>query len=74
MDTPTKTHHEPAGAGHKNETPPTSGMVNGANSNQTNRILSHAKRALLAIFFSPVYQTAIAGIAAAGLAVWGAWK
>ena len=53
------------------ETPPTSGMVNGAKSNQTKRILTHARHFVCAIVLSPVYQTAIATVAAAGIVLLG---
>ena len=51
----------------KNKAPFTSGMVNRAKSNKTKSILAQARHALLAIVLSPVYQTAIAVVAAAGL-------
>lgn len=55
----------------KQKAPDTVATVSGAKSNnQTERILKHPQllqRALLAIFLSPVYQTAIAVIAAAGI-------
>lgn len=53
MDTPT-THHEPAGAGgvHKNETPPTSGMVNGAKKNQIKSILNACQNFFYCYFFN----------------------
>ena len=51
----------------KNKAPFTSCMVNRAKSNKTKSIITHARRALLAIVLNPVYQTAIAVIAAAGL-------
>ena len=54
--------------------PATSGMVNGAKSNQTKRILTHARHFVCAIFLSPVYQTAIAVIATAGIVLIGVAK
>ena len=51
--------------------PVTTGMMNGAKSEQAKRILKHAKRALLAIFLSPTYQIAIAGAATVGIILMG---
>ena len=56
---------------HKSEAPATEPPVTRAKSNQTKRILTHARHALLAIFLSPVYQTAIAVVAAAGIILMG---
>ena len=52
---------------HKSEAPATEPPVTRAKSNQTKSIVTHARHALLAIFLSPVYQTAIAVVAAAGI-------
>ena len=52
---------------HKSEAPATEPPVTRAKSNQTKSILAQARHALLAIFLSPVYQTAIAVVAAAGI-------
>ncbi len=52
---------------HKSEAPATEPPVTRAKSNQTKSIVTHARHALLAIFSSPVYQTAIAVVAAAGI-------
>ena len=54
-------------AAHKSEAPATEPPVTRAKSNQTKSIVTHARNALLAIVLSPVYQTAIAVVAAAGL-------
>ena len=51
----------------KSEAPATVQPVTRAKSNQTKSILAQARHALLAIFLSPVYQTAIAVVAAAGI-------
>lgn len=58
----------------KSKTPFTSGMVNRAKSNKTKSILAQARHALLAIVLSPVYQTAAAGAAAAGIILLGVLK
>ncbi len=55
----------------KSEAPATEPPVTRAKSNKTNSILKHAKRALLAIFLSPVYQIAIAGAATVGIILMG---
>ena len=51
----------------KNKAPFTTGMVNRGKTNKTKSIITHARHALLAIVLSPVYQTAIAVVAAAGI-------
>lgn len=58
----------------KNKAPFTSCMVNRAKSNKTKSILAQARHALLAIVLSPVYQTAAAGAAAAGIILLGVLK
>lgn len=55
----------------KQKAPDTVATVSRAKSNQTKSILKHAKIALLAIFFSPTYQIAIAGAATVGIILMG---
>lgn len=52
---------------HKSEAPATVQPVTRAKSDKTKSILAQARHALLAIVLSPVYQTAIAVVAAAGI-------
>ena len=56
------------------KSPVTTGMMNGAKSEQAKRILKHAKRALLAIVLTPSYQATLATGAAIGLVLLGAVK
>lgn len=51
----------------KSKTPTTVAAVEGAKSNESKTILQHARHVVCAVFLSPVYQTAIAVIAAAGI-------
>ena len=51
----------------KSEAPATVQPVTRAKSDKTKSILAQARHALLAIVLSPVYQTAIAVVAAAGI-------
>ncbi len=55
------------------EAPFTSGMVNRAKSDNTKAHYKIAQRAFLAIVFSPVYQSVIAGIATAGIILMGGY-
>lgn len=51
----------------KSETPTTVATVAGAESNQTKSILHHARHAVCAIFFSPVYQSLAAAVCAVAI-------
>lgn len=77
MTTPTKPACNPAagsGRSRKSEAPGAVPSAPRAKSNKTNSILSKAGAVLRAIFLSPVYQTLLAGIAAAGIILMEAAK
>lgn len=51
--------------------PATSGMVNGAKSNQTKRILTHARHFVCAIVLHPAWHAVVATACAAALVLLG---
>lgn len=55
----------------KSKTQPTSGMVNGAKSNQTKSILQHVWHAVCAIVLHPAWHAVVATACAAGLVLLG---